>query len=176
VVLHVEHRLWCGDAELRNEVASRVSRMGLTLQNAGVMVVAHKKRTKELGMEDRRNGDDRRDRDVSGQERRMGDRRESHRVPIEVEVREGNGPFEKHQGNIAIGGMFFVKPLSLPTAAVVQLRFVLPGLEQEVKVKAEVVEITAVGKPQNRGTRVRFIDLDIKSELSIAKYLDDHPE
>jgi len=125
-------------------------------------------------MDDRRKRDDRRDNTTRGEERRMGDRRDSHRIPMDVEVREGNGPFEMHKGNIAIGGMFFAQPLSLPTGSVVQLRFTLPGTEQELLVKGEVVEITSVGKPEDKGTRVRFTDLDLKTELHIAKFLDEH--
>lgn len=106
----------------------------------------------------------------------MGDRRDSHRVALEVEVREGNGPFEKHQGNISIGGMFFKKPLDLPIGALVQLRFSLPDVEQELLVKGEVVEITQVGKPSEKGTRVRFVNLDLKAELVIAKYLDENAD
>jgi len=111
----------------------------------------------------------------SGSDRRMGDRRDSHRLPIEVEVAEGNGPFERHRGDISIGGVFFEKPLSLPAGAVVQLRFTLPTLDRELEVKAEVVEITAVGPVRKAGTRVRFVDLDTRSELLIARYLDQHP-
>ncbi len=125
-------------------------------------------------MAERRDGDDRRQIGPPGQERRMGDRRDSHRVPLDVEVREGNGPFEKQKGNISIGGMFFKKPLSLPMGSLVQLRFSLPDVEQELLVKGEIVEITSVGKPEQKGTRVRFVNLDIQAELVIAKYLDEH--
>ncbi len=127
-------------------------------------------------MAERRKGDDRRDDGSRGEERRMGDRRDSHRLPIEVEVSEGNKPFEKHEGNISIGGIFFRKPLTLPTGAVVQLRFRLPDVEKELLLKGEVVEITAVGTPAEKGTRVRFTGLDIKSEMTIARYLDEHME
>ncbi len=126
-------------------------------------------------MSDRRNGSDRRDEVAPrGEERRMGDRRESHRVPIEVEVCEGNNPYELHHGNVGIGGMFFKKPLAIPTGATIQLRFTLPSHDQMIEVKGEIVEITAVGVPEDRGTRVRFIDLELKAELLIAKYLDEH--
>jgi len=125
-------------------------------------------------MDDRRSGQDRRSEDTRGVERRMGDRRDSHRVPLDIEVREGNGPFEKHAGNLSIGGVFFEKPLSLPIGAIVQLRFTLPESDNEIQTKGELVEITSVGKPAEKGTRVRFIDLDLKSELSIAKYLDEN--
>lgn len=123
-------------------------------------------------MPDRRKSNDRRG-PRRGQERRLGDRRESHRLPIEVEVKQGNSPFSSHQGNIGIGGVFFKVPLELPTGALVQLRFTLPG-DQAISVKAEVVEITAVGRPEEHGTRVRFINLDIKDELAIARFLDEH--
>ena len=114
--------------------------------------------------------------DAKKMERRMGDRRDSHRIPIEVEVREGNGPYELHNGNISIGGMFFEKPLSLPIGAVVKLRFMLPDMERHLEVQGEVVEITAVGTVREIGTRVRFFDLDTRSELLIARFLDQHPE
>ena len=127
-------------------------------------------------MDDRRKRSDRRDTTTRGEERRMGDRRDSHRLPMDVEVREGNASFEKHQGNIAIGGMFFAQPLMLPTGSVVQLRFTLPGTEQELLVKGEVVEITSVGAPEETGTRVRFNDLDLKTELHIAKFLDENTD
>ena len=127
-------------------------------------------------MAERRKGDDRRDDGSTSEERRMGDRRDSHRVPIAVEVSEGNKPFEQHEGNISIGGIFFRKPLTLPTGAVVQLRFTLPSSEKELLLKGEVVEITAVGTPDEKGTRVRFVGLDLKSEMTIARYLDEHLE
>jgi hypothetical protein len=126
-------------------------------------------------MADRRHGGDRRD-DNRGVERRMGDRRESHRVSIEVEVRVGNDEFTGHQGNVGIGGVYFDRPLDLPTGAVVQLRFDLPGIDKRVECRAEVVEITAVGNPSEVGTRVRFVDLDLRSELLIARFLDQHPD
>ena len=117
-------------------------------------------------MPDRRKSNDRRG-PRRGEERRLGDRRESHRLPIDVEVRQGNAPFSSHQGNIGIGGVFFKTPLE-------QLRFTLPDSNEAIQAKGEVVDITAVGRPEDRGTRVRFIDLDIKNELAIARFLDDH--
>lgn len=126
-------------------------------------------------MADRRDRGDRRQ-GATREERRLGDRRESHRVPIRVEVKEENKHWVNHEGNVAIGGMYFSKPLDLPTGAVVKLRFDLPGMEKRIEVKAEVVEITAVGKPSEVGTRVRFTDLDLRSELLIARFLDQNPE
>jgi hypothetical protein len=126
-------------------------------------------------MEDRRNGDDRRE-DRPGAERRQGDRRDSHRVPIQIQVKVGNQDYEVHSGNVAIGGVYFKQPLDLPTGAVVGLRFELPGLDKWVDARAEVVEITAVGKPTAVGTRVKFVELDLRSELLLARFLDMHPE
>jgi hypothetical protein len=126
-------------------------------------------------MSDRRNGQGRREPE-RGSDRRGGDRRESHRVSIEVEVKVGNGPFERHTGNVGIGGMYFVKPLDLPTGALLQLRFVLPGMDKQIEARAEVVEITAVGQPSAVGTRVKFIDLDLRSELLVARFLDQNKQ
>ena len=126
-------------------------------------------------MEDRRDSDDRRQGRQSA-ERRQGDRRESHRVPIEVQVKVGNEEWKSHQGNVGIGGVYFRQPLDLPTGAVVGLRIDLPGLDKRVEAKAEVVEITAVGKPTAIGTRVKFTELNLRSELLLARYLDQHPE
>ncbi|RME21532.1 MAG: PilZ domain-containing protein [Deltaproteobacteria bacterium] len=125
-------------------------------------------------MPDRRKGTDRRKGPRRGVERRMGDRRESHRVPLEVEVSKGNGPFEKHHGDIGIGGIFFAKPLPLPPGAQVKIRFTLPG-EPTRQVLGEVVEITKVGRPEEQGTRIKFVELDVKTELAIARFLDDNP-
>jgi hypothetical protein len=126
-------------------------------------------------MSERRNGDERRD-DRASAERRSGDRRDSHRVDLPIEVKEGNDDYVTHGGNVAIGGVYFSRPLELPTGAVVQLRFDLPGLDKQVQARAEVVEITAVGKPTDVGTRVQFLDLDLRSELLIARFLDRNPE
>jgi hypothetical protein len=127
-------------------------------------------------MADRRNERDRQESAKSEAERRLcGDRRDSHRIPITVEVKEGNEAFESHQGNISIGGMFFEKPLSISTGATIQLRFNLPGKDEAIVVHAEVVEITSGGPKERLGTRVRFTDLDTRSEILIARFLDQHP-
>ena len=124
-------------------------------------------------MGERRDGIDRRD-GSRGLERRTGDRRDSHRVPLEIEVKEGNNPYQKVQGDLGIGGVYFERPLSLPIGALVRLRFALLEMDKVIETQGEVVEITSVGKPKERGTRIRFVDMDLRSELLIAKYLDHH--
>lgn len=100
------------------------------------------------------------------------DRRESHRIPLDIDVRVGEEAWKTSRGNIAIGGLYFEKPLSLPIGAVVQLRFDLPGLDKRIETRAEVVEVTSAGKPNELGTRVKFIGLDLRTELLIARFLD----
>jgi uncharacterized protein (TIGR02266 family) len=129
---------------------------------------------KEKGMSERRRDDDTQELALEGAERRMGDRRDSHRVAIEVEVKEGNEKYEKHDGNLGIGGVYFDRPLSLPIGSQVYVRFKLPDSNEKIEAKGEVVEITSIGQPKDNGTRVRFVDLDIKTELLIARYLDSH--
>ena len=126
-------------------------------------------------MSERRSGDATLETAPEGKERRMGDRRDSHRLPVEVEVRQGNDDYQSHKGNLAIGGVFFDKQINLPIGTEVQLRFIPPGNKKQIEVKGQVVEITQVGKPKDQGTRVRFLDLDIKTELTIARCLDDNP-
>ncbi len=122
-------------------------------------------------MADRREDSDRRE-GRNGPERRMGDRRDSHRVALDVEVKVGNQDYRPHRGNVAIGGVYFDEPLRLPTGAEVQLRFDLPGLDKRIETMAEVVEITSMGKPGEVGTRVKFVDLKLRSELLLARFLD----
>jgi hypothetical protein len=135
--------------------------------------------------EDRRTGLDRR-RKTTGEleldlrrhkERRMGDRRESPRIPVTLLVRydELGGSFEERQGDIAIGGVYFLERFAPPGRGV-QLRFHFPGREGDVRVQGEIVRVSEHGN--DFGVHIRFLDLDTRTELAIARFIDDrsHPE
>jgi hypothetical protein len=104
-------------------------------------------------------------------ERRMGDRRESPRLPIKVWVRNAAATdFEEVEGDISVGGMHFtdVRPIQ---GKKIDLRFKLPNRDAEVRVQGDVVEVSSKG---NRyGAHVRFTDLDVETELAIARYIDE---
>lgn len=95
------------------------------------------------------------------------DRRDSPRVPMRFLVRAGVGEYEAREGDLSVGGAA-LRGEALETGARVELRFLLPGLPDEVHAHAEVMR-------QSEGpvSHVRFVDLPLKAELAVAKYLDD---
>jgi uncharacterized protein (TIGR02266 family) len=103
-------------------------------------------------------------------ERRMGDRRESPRLPIKVWVKNTGGTFEEVEGDISVGGMHFLNKLPIKGKRI-DLRFKLPGREAEVRVSGEVVQVSAKG--DKHGAHVKFTDLDIDTELAIARFIDE---
>jgi Tfp pilus assembly protein PilZ len=109
---------------------------------------------------------------TSGAERRMGERRDSQRLPLQVSVKIGDRAFEAYAADISIGGVYFEKQLPLSPGEVVQLRFSLPQFDKKLEVAAEVMEAVQ-GDASPSGTRVRFVELDLRTELLIARYLDE---
>jgi Tfp pilus assembly protein PilZ len=106
-------------------------------------------------------------------DRRMGERRDSMRLPLQVAVKVDGGAFEDYAGDISIGGVFFEKPLPVSYGEEVVLRFNLPQFDKQLEVRGEVMEITQGGSAIRSGTRVKFVELDLRSELLIARYLDE---
>lgn len=106
-------------------------------------------------------------------DRRMEDRRESPRVPIKVLVRqvELGGSFEEREGDIALGGMYF-QDKHLPVGTKVELRFKVPGVGADVRVEGEILRIS--GKVGAYGAHVKFGEMPTRTELAIARLIDDH--
>jgi hypothetical protein len=73
--------------------------------------------------------------------------------------------FVETEGDLAVGGIFFKAPQP-PQGTRLDIRFKLPGQERELEVQGELIDYRS-------GGRVRFVDIDVKAELAIAKYLDD---
>lgn len=105
-------------------------------------------------------------------ERRMGERRDSPRIPMKILVRqvELGGSFEERPGDLGVGGAFF-EERSIPVGRRVELRFRLPGLEREVRCQGEVLRVSR--EPEKAGVHVRFMDLPTEVELAIARFIDD---
>lgn len=103
-------------------------------------------------------------------ERRLGDRRESPRLPIPVQVRVPNGKFIEVQGDISVGGVLFVDTRPLKGRRV-DLRFRLPGRDAEVRVRGEVVETSEKGEGLY-GAHVRFEEIDLETQRAIARFID----
>lgn len=98
------------------------------------------------------------------------DRRDSHRVPIELLVRDAalGGSFEPYHGNIGIGGVYF-DALHPPVGSKVELRFLVPGAREEVRAIGEVLRVSREG--ERFGAHVKFIEIPLDAELAIARFL-----
>jgi hypothetical protein len=99
------------------------------------------------------------------------ERRESPRVAMRFRVRRvGTETFDSREGNLSLGGFAWFGA-ALPVGTKVDARFNLPGSSEEIEVRGEVLHV-GYG---SRGTsaHVRFLDLPVEAELSIARYIDD---
>src|SRR5512138_524697 len=88
------------------------------------------------------------------------DRRDSGRVPIQLLVRDAGvgGSFEPFEGNLGIGGVYF-EAYHPPVGSRVELRFLVPGAREEVRVTGEVLRVTREGP--RFGAHVRFLDIPL---------------
>jgi hypothetical protein len=100
------------------------------------------------------------------------DRRDSQRVPIHLLVRDAalGGSFEPYQGNLALGGVYYAD-LHPPAGSRVELRFILPGVQDEIRATGEVLRVSKDG--ERFGAHVRFAEIPLDSELAIARFLQE---
>lgn len=100
------------------------------------------------------------------------ERRDSPRVPMKFLVRDKaeGGSFDEYEGDLAVGGAFF-RGRYPPAGNLYEVRFHLPGMSKDIRVTGELLRIR--DEPKSKGYHLRFKDVDLASELAIAKYLDD---
>ncbi|HUL59208.1 MAG TPA: PilZ domain-containing protein [Anaeromyxobacteraceae bacterium] len=98
------------------------------------------------------------------------DRRDSHRVPIALQVRDlgTGGSFESRDGNLALGGVYY-EALHPPVGGRVELRFLLPGAGEEIRALGEVLRVSSEGG--RFGAHVKFAEIPLEAELAIARFL-----
>lgn len=101
------------------------------------------------------------------------ERRDSPRVPLRIWVRDlaEGGSFEERDGELALGGLFW-SGRHPPSGRRVDVRFRLPGHPKEMRAHGEIIQLS----PQPGGTvgfHVRFVDLDLSTELALARFLDE---
>ncbi len=98
------------------------------------------------------------------------DRRDSMRVPIQLLVRDAGlgGSFEPYAGNLGIGGVYF-EAFHPPVGSRVELRFLVPGAREEIRVGGEVLRVTREGP--RFGAHVKFVEIGLDAELAIARFL-----
>jgi hypothetical protein len=99
-----------------------------------------------------------------------GERRESDRVPVQLLVRDlgTGGSFEARDGNLALGGVYY-EALHPPVGGRVELRFILPGAQGEVRAVGEVLRVSREGP--RFGAHVKFAEIPLDDELAIARFL-----
>lgn len=104
---------------------------------------------------------------------RREDRRDSPRVPMRFLVRDTSateGPWEEREGDLGLGGISWTGKSS-PIGSFVDVRFRLPGVSKELRARGEIIRMSGGGK--DMGFHVRFTELDVSSELAIARHLDE---
>lgn len=86
------------------------------------------------------------------------------------DIAEG-GSYVERDGDLALGGIYF-KGKYPSVGKEVEVRFRLPGVPKEVRAKGEIIRVADQGG-KGIDFHVRFVELDVESELAIAKHLDD---
>ena len=106
-------------------------------------------------------------------DRRKGERRESPRVPMAFLIRdatEEEAPWALGEGNLSLGG-FQWRGKPAPKGKLVDVRFRLPRFRREIRAKGEVIRVT--GENGSSRFHIRFTELELKSEMAIARFLDE---
>lgn len=101
------------------------------------------------------------------------ERRDSPRVPMTFLVRDvglRDGEWEERQGDLSLGGISW-RGKTAPHGTEVDVRFRLPLVPKEVRARGEILRVKAAGVGID--FHLRFTELDVRSELAIARYLDE---
>lgn len=111
---------------------------------------------------------DKKKKSVTGDERR-----DSPRVPMNFLVRDiglRDGEWEEREGDLSLGGISW-RGKTAPHGTEVDVRFRLPLVPKEVRARGEILRVKAAGVGID--FHLRFTELDVRSELAIARFLDD---
>jgi hypothetical protein len=104
-------------------------------------------------------------------ERRGPDRRDCPRLPMKLRVRAigGSGKLKSSHGDISVGGAYWTTQDPLPGTDL-EVRFKLPSERKELSAIAQIVRIRKL--EAGFGVHVRFVVVDVLTELSLARYID----
>jgi len=107
-------------------------------------------------MDDRRHKDEKH----AGPNRREGDRRGEHRVPLEVwvEERSEDATYFQRTADVSPGGLHLAGTIPHPEGTEVMVRFSLPGGGDDIEARGVVTAGTR--DAGGTGMGIRFIDLD----------------
>lgn len=101
------------------------------------------------------------------------ERRDSPRVPMGFLVRDvglRDGEWEEREGDLSLGGISW-RGKTAPHSTEVDVRFRLPLVPKEVRARGEIIRVKAAGMAID--FHLRFTDLEVRSELAIARFLDE---
>jgi hypothetical protein len=125
-------------------------------------------------MADRRSPRTTKNPDLGKSDRRISDdeRRDSPRVPMKFLLRDiaEGGSYVEREGDLSLGGIYW-KGKYAPHGKDVEVRFRLAGVPKEIRAQGEIIRVLDRGN--NIDFHVRFTELDVASELAIARYLDE---
>jgi hypothetical protein len=101
------------------------------------------------------------------------ERRDSPRVPMHFLLRDmaqgADEEWVEREGDLALGGIAW-RGKTPPHGVDVEVRFRLPGVPKELRAKGEIIRVKDQGT--NIDFHVRFVEVDVQSELAIARFLD----
>jgi len=105
------------------------------------------------------------------------DRRKNSRINVQIwaEERQDNATYFHLLSNLSVGGFFIEKKLPFQVGTIVQLELQLPGSEEKLPIKGQVLNNYKDPHSNNLGAGVRFIDVDIRTKKRIEKYLKEKP-
>ncbi len=108
----------------------------------------------------------------SNSDRRAEERRDSIRVPMKFLVRDVSegGSYVEREGDLSLGGIYW-RGKYPPFGTEVEVRFRLAGVPREVKAMGEIIRVKETGRDLD--FHVRFTELDVESELAVARFLED---
>ena len=101
------------------------------------------------------------------------ERRDSPRLPMTfrlLDLSDKNGTWMERDGDLSLGGIHW-HGSDTPHGVAIDVRFRLPNEPYELHAHSEILRI--MGRGATTHVHARFTDLDLRSELAIARYLDD---
>ena len=110
--------------------------------------------------------------DRRNSDRRLGQRRQDGRVPLELWMEEvvGEEVYFRRTGNVGIGGVYFDNAIPHKTGTEVTLKFTLPGDREMVVARGTVINKATKQNPL--GMRVRFIKIEGNGKARIRTFID----
>ena len=109
--------------------------------------------------------------DRRGNQRRLKQRREQPRVPLELWMEEvaGDDVYFRRTGNVSEGGVYFDRAIPHALGTTVTLKFALPGHREMVVARGKVVSASAT--KEGLGMGVKFISVEGDGQKRIRQFI-----